>query len=253
MKVFCCKDTFEDMMSCIYDAWSVALQEGHENVRLEREPIYQQSLFDEYIHVDYDEEKVRKVVRSIRNKISWQAYMSVFYACLSIEEDALQAIYNYLRVGFRVGEQVTFMQTDPSVMRMMELRRKTQNEAHYFLEFARFSSVDGKVYVCHLEPKNNITLIVGEHFVDRMPSEHWVIVDDTRKTAIVHPKDEELYIRYLTDEEFDALLQTKEYEDTFTDLWRTFFHAISIKERENPKCQRNMFPIWMRKNAVEFQ
>lgn len=252
MKVFCCKDRFEDMMACVYTAWEIALQEGHDNVRLEREPIYQQSLFEEYIHVDYDEEKFHKVVRSIRNKISWQAYISVFYASLSSETDALQAIYDYLRIGFRVGAKVDLMQTEPSVLRMMELRRSISNESHSFLEFARFSSLDGKVYVCHLEPKSNVTFLVGEHFMDRMPSEHWMIIDDIRKTAVIHPKDGDMYIRYLTDEEYEVLSRTKDYEDSYSDMWKGFFRAISIKERENPTCQRNLFPLWKRKNALEF-
>lgn len=239
-------------MTCIYDAWCDALQNGHDTLRLEREPIYQQSLFDEYIHVDADTEKTEKVVRSIKKQISMQAYVYVFYASLSAEEDALQAIYNFLRVGFAVGQQVCSMYTNPHVMRMMELKRRVGNEGHYFREFARFTSLDNKIYVCHIEPKNNVVMLVGEHFADRMPSEHWMIIDDRRKLAVVHPKDEDNYLRYLTAEEFSALSQTESYEDQYTDMWRSFFKAISIKERENIACQRNMFPIWMRKHAVEF-
>lgn len=239
-------------MTCIYDAWSYALDHGHGALRLEREPIYQQSLFDEYVHVDADREKTEKVVRSIKMQISGQAYMYVFYASLSEEADALQAIYNFLRVGFAVGNQVCVMYANPHVMRMLELKRRIGNESHYFREFARFTSLDNRVYVCHIEPKNNVALLVGEHFADRMPSEHWMIVDDRRKLAVVHPKDEENYMRYLTEEEFAVLSQTEAYEDRYTDMWRSFFKAISIKERENIACQRNMFPIWMRKHAVEF-
>lgn len=239
-------------MTCIYDAWSYALDHGHGSLRLEREPIYQQSLFDEYVHVDADLEKTEKVVRSIKKQISGQAYMYVFYASLSEEEDALQAIYNFLRVGFAVGNRVCDMYTNQHVMRMLELKRRVGNESHYFREFARFTSLDNMVYVCHIEPKNNVVMLVGEHFADRMPSEHWMIIDDKRKIAVVHPKDEDNYLRYLTEDEFSVLCQTEDYEDRYTDMWRSFFKAISIKERENIACQRNLFPIWMRKHAVEF-
>ena len=107
-------------------------------------------------------------------------------------------------------------------------------------------------------------MLVGRHFADRMPSEHWMIIDDNRKTACVHPKDGENYLRYLTDEEFQTLRKTEEYEDEYeeedseyedeyTDLWKTFFHAIAIDERKNYVCQRNLFPLWKRKHAVEFK
>lgn len=252
MKVFSCADRFEDMMTCIYDAWSVALKEGHENLRLVREPVYQMGLFDEYVHIDADDEKVEKVIRSIRKQISDQAYLYVFYASLSVEEDALQAIYNFLRVGFAVGGEVCSMYGNPHVMRMFELKRRVGSEAHYFREFARFTSLDDKVYVCHLEPKSNVALLVGRHFADRMPSEHWMIIDDTRRLAVVHPKDEEFYLRYLADEEFAILCRSETFEDQYTDMWRHFFKTIGIRERKNASCQRNMFPVWMRKHAVEF-
>ena len=252
MKVFCCGDSVEEQLTGIYDAWCAALDEGHENVRLVKGPVCQQSFLEEYIFVEPDQEKVKKVIRSIQNKISGQAYMGVFYACLSKEEDALQACYDFLRLGFQMGGQVIYMQTDARVIRMMELQRTIQNEYHSFREFARFSSLDGKIYVSHIEPKNNIAILVANHFMDRMPSEHWMIIDDKRRIAVVHPKDEEMYVRNLTEEEFLALQSTKDVEDLYTDLWKTFFYSISIKERENRRCQRNMFPIWKRKNAVEF-
>lgn len=253
MRIYSCNDRFEDMMTCVYDAWCGAIEERvHHNIKLVREPIYQQNMFDDYIHVDADSDKVTKVVRSIRNSISDEAYMYVFYATLSAEEDALQAIYNFLRVGFEVGARACSMYTNPYVMRIMELKRRVGNESHHFREFARFTSLENKVYVCHLEPKNNVVMLVGAHFADRMPSEHWVIVDDCRHIAVVHPKDEDNYLRYLTDDEFNTLRRTEDYTDEYTDMWKTFFNAISIKERENRECQRNLFPLWMRKHAVEF-
>ena len=36
MIVYTCEDTFEAMMTCIYDAW--ASKEGHQNIRLKTEP-----------------------------------------------------------------------------------------------------------------------------------------------------------------------------------------------------------------------
>lgn len=253
MVIFSCKDRFEDMMTCIYDAWVYGISSGHDKVQLRKEPIYQQDLFHEYIHVSYDQEKTEKVIRSIQNKISWNAYISVFYACLSMEEDALQAIYDFLRLGFRVGAKVLDMQNRPEVMRIWELRRRIGNESTYFHEFARFTSIDSKVYLCHIEPKNNVLLLVADHFADRMPSENWIIVDDSRKYAVIHPKDEESYARELTEEEFLELRKAYNQKDEYTYMWKGFFDAIGIKERKNAKCQRTMFRIWMRKNVVEFQ
>ena len=144
------------------------------------------------------------------------------------------------------------MLQEPVVMRMMELRRNVGNEAHYFREFLRFSSVNGEIYVAHIEPKSDVLLSVANHFADRMPSEHWIIMDDGRNVAAVHPKNENFYVRDLTEEESKQLLKTSECIDEFVTLWKEYFETIAIKERKNPDCQRNHFPVWMRKHATEF-
>ena len=203
--------------------------------------------------MDGDPSKAEKVIRSIRRSISETAYMNIYYASLSADENALQAIYDFLRVGFAIGSTVVEQYTNPHVMNLLELRRQVSNEAHHFREFARFQSLENQVYVSHLEPRNDVIMPVGNHFANRMPSEHWMIIDDNRKTACVHVKDGENYLRYLTDDEFSVLQKTESYEDEYTDMWKTFFHSISIEQRKNYVCQRNLFPIWKRKHAVEFR
>ena len=61
MKIYTCKDRLEDIMTCIYDAWADALLIGHDQIRLKKEPIFQATLLDEYIHVDGDCSKAEKV------------------------------------------------------------------------------------------------------------------------------------------------------------------------------------------------
>ena len=251
MTVFTCDSNIESIFTCIYDAGVWALQYGHENLRLEREPILQSSLFDTYVHVEPDREKAEKVARSIRNKISFQAYIHIFYGCL-YAEDVLDSMYQYLRIGFRVGKNIEHMLTEPAVMRMMEVRRRVGNEIHYFREFVRFQCIDEKVLVSHIEPKNNVLYEVARHFSDRMPSEYWILVDDRRKIAVVHEPKEEMYIQQLEEEQYKKLRQTEKVQDEFTELWKLFFDTIGIKERENRTCQRNLFPNWMRKHVTEF-
>lgn len=43
MVVFTCKDRFDDMMTCIYEAWASHL--GHSNIKLRTEPFGTMELF----------------------------------------------------------------------------------------------------------------------------------------------------------------------------------------------------------------
>ncbi|MFR5703961.1 MAG: hypothetical protein ACLUD0_20260 [Eubacterium ramulus] len=87
MIVYTCEDTFEAMMTCIYDAW--ASKEGHQNIRLKTEPLGTMELFCKYRSVTSDPVKARKVVRSIQQKISSTAYLMVYRCALSDHPDKL--------------------------------------------------------------------------------------------------------------------------------------------------------------------
>ncbi len=250
MTVFTCEDTFEAMMTCIYDAWASRL--GHDNLRLQLEPVWQPGLFCTYVHVEADQGKAAKVVRSIQRKISYEAYRQVFLAAMSFEQDRLDAIYRFLVLGFASGRKLTQMLSRPEVVWIFELSRKANTEANYFREFTRFSQV-GQVYVAHIEPKCNVTAISAAHFADRMPSEYWMLIDDNRRIAAVHPKDRSFYMTKLTRQELEQLRRTEEEEDLYTDLWKEFFESIAIEARRNSECQRNNMPIWYRKHATEFR
>lgn len=250
MTVYTCRDDLEAMLTCIYDAWAGKM--GHKNIRLELEPVFQQEMFCDYIHVEADREKAEKVVRSIQKKISFEAWMQVYYAAMSFETGRLDAIYRFLLLGFAYGGKVTDMLAAEPVMELFRLKRKVGNEMHYFREFTRFTSMDGKVYVAHIEPKCNVTAMVAEHFADRMPSEYWMIIDDNRSIAAVHPKDQPFYMTSLTEKELQTLKRTEEQSDIYTELWKEFFRSIGIEARKNPRCQRNLMPLWYRKHATEF-
>lgn len=246
--VFTCQDQFDAMMTCIYDAWASKL--GHSNIRLMTEPIGNFELFCTYQHIEADKKKTRSVIRSIQNKISTQAYRMVYRSAMSDQTDKLDTIYRFLIAGFHYGASVIDFLQEPVIMRMMELNRKVSNEAHFHTEFIRFSNIEQNVLVSHIEPKSNVLTLIAPHFADRMPSENWMIIDDTRMTAIIHPCNEDYYLTSLTNEELERL--SKEQDDPFIDLWKTFFDTIGIKERKNPRCQRNMLPLWYRKHMTEF-
>lgn len=251
MMVFTCQDSFESMMTCIYEAWASRL--GHANVRLQIEPVEQAELFCEYTHVETDLSKTEKVVRTVQRKLSYEAYRRVFLAAMSFEPDRLDAIYRFLVLGFACGRGVTDMLSRPEVMRVLELSRKAGNESNYFREFTRFTSLDGRIYVAHIEPKCNVTAIVAEHFSDRMPSEHWMIIDDNRRITAVHPKDQAFYMTRLSKREMEALQETEQQKDRYTDLWKEFFRTIGIEARRNEKCQRNLMPLWYRRHMTEYR
>ena len=170
MIVYTCEDTFEAMMTCIYDAW--ASKEGHQNIRLKTEPLGTMELFCEYRTVTSDPVKTRKVVRSIQQKISSTAYLMVYRCALSDHPDKLDRIYRFLLLGFAYPAQLTDMLQHPYVNAVFELNRKVMNEAHLFRECVRFQALPDGVLLAHIKPKSDILTLLYPAFDDRMPSEN---------------------------------------------------------------------------------
>lgn len=249
MKVYTCIPEWNAMLTTIYEAWNSGL--GHKNVRLMLEPIVQYELFDEYIHIDADETKAYKVIDAIKKKISPYVYHRMMITSMAYEEDVLDNIFHVLILGFAYGSDVLNMTKFRDVMRNNEISTRVEREANRFQEIMRFHQI-GNVYVAHFEPKSRVAMYLGPVFQDRMPSEHFVIVDDIHKEAVIHPKDEDYYIRKLNDQEFTRLIETEKENDEYTDLWKVFFETIAIKERFNEQCQNTHFPKWARTHAVEF-
>lgn len=251
MIIFTCYDNFDDMMTCIYDAWASRL--GHSNIRLQTEPLGNLELFCEYRHINADKEKTKKVIQSIQNKISSQAYYDIYMASLSCESNKLDIIYRFLIIGFLFQKQASQMLGNPSVSALFELKRKVLNESHQFRKFVRFSRCNENVLLSIIQPKSNVLTLLAPHFEDRMPSENWIIIDKERMIALIHPADQKSFLTSLTQEELSSLENAKRNTDLYSELWKTFFHSVSIEKRKNTKCQRNFMPLWFRKNMPEFQ
>lgn len=249
MTIFVCDHDWGSMLTCIFEAWASRL--GHNNVRLQTDIPAQLGLFDSYIYVKSDEGKANSVIDAINTKISPYFYHEVAYCSGAYEPDTLDAIYRMIVLGFAYGPNALDMYQFKEVARFREISRRYSRESCSFLEFVRFHQV-GNVYAAHIEPKSRLLLPLAEHFSDRMPSEYWIIVDDVHKEAVIHPKNSQYYLSNLSEDEFIRLQLTENNNDEVTDLWRTYFDSIAIKERANRLCQLNHFPLWKRKHAVEF-
>ena len=250
MFVYSCKHVWEDMLTCIYEAWSSG--HGHQNIALVFDGELQYSLLHTYIHVDADAGKAAKVKEAIESRVSKRVYEELTYCSMAYEADVLDVIYRVMILCFAYGAEALEYVQYRDVMRFKAILKRVQHEVNRFQEFSRFHAVGGNVYVAHIEPKSRLVVALGPIFTDRMPSEHWMVIDDVHKEAVIHPKDAPFYLKQLSKEEYARLLKTEEHNDVYNDLWQVFFDSIAIEQRRNEKCQTNLFPLWARKHAVEF-
>lgn len=82
-----------------------------------------------------------------------------------------------------------------------------------------------------------------------------MIRDKNRDMFVVHESGRRWVLVQEEDMEgrLDARLsRLSDQEEEMQKLWREFCNTISIKERENPKCQRTHLPLRYRPNMTEF-
>jgi len=254
-RIYLCDNTIDGIFTGIFQAWSSKL--GHSNVKLEEKSEGSKysniELFAEYVAVDTDPLLAEKVARSIRQKISEEAYEMCCRVALSDYAGKADLIYRFLILGFAVGSAITEHLNHEIVNMMFKVNKNVSNETHHLLGFIRFSEQDSGLLTSIIHPKNNVLSLVMPHFADRLPTERFLIYDANRKQAALHVPNTPWIIAEVPEIDVDRVREVSEYEDQYRELWISFFNHIAIKERINPKLQRNNLPLRFRDDITEFQ
>lgn len=250
-KVLLCPDSQEGIFTSVYEGWSWAVK-GIDVAILIKEP-ENLELFCSYINISPDLEKAQKVAGTIRKRLGWYVYETLCYVAASGYEEKgtiiLQVLVQALGKG-GCGRQIMDKLTDPYVNLALKLRTRVWHELHRYYGFVRFSQ-RGSVLFGKITPENDLLSLLAPHFADRYPRENWILYDENRKKALLHPMGGPYTIRTglkLQKTDIEKLDVMEEYED----LWRVFCKSISIRERENLHLQQQWLPLKFRSNMPEF-
>lgn len=242
--IYMCDGTVEGIFTAIYLAWADGTSRTDVRINGNYSTL---SFFENYIEAKTDFSLAEKVCRSIKEKLSDDVYFHVYRAALSFNSDRASCIYRFLQKAFRYGPSVINALSDADVVRLFELDRQVGREAHSYLEFVRFEELKNKVLAARINPKSNILPLIEEHFSDRLYPENWIILDTKREFAAVHRARGSSFFCTLSEEQLIGFCEFSKEEQSFKQLWKTFFDTIAISERVNPELQKNMMPLRYRK------
>ena len=253
-RIYLCDNSIDGIFTAIYQAWSSGY--GHANIKIEEKSEGSKctniELFAEYIVVDTDYNLATKVSKSIKEKISEEAYEMVCRVALSDYCEKADLIYRFLILGFSVGSSITNHISNQVVNRVFRVNKNVTNETHHFLGFIRFSEQENGLLTAVIHPKNNVITLVTPHFADRLPKERFLIYDENRKLATFHVPGNSWVLAQVPIIDQTKLEEVAIKEDEYRDLWKAFFSHITIKERINPNLQRNNLPHRFRGDMTEF-
>ncbi|MBP7276378.1 MAG: TIGR03915 family putative DNA repair protein [Kiritimatiellae bacterium] len=140
----------------------------------------------------------------------------------------------YARLGLRMGGEVDEFVSHPAVHAVHAAVRRVRLELHRLKGLLRFRALGNGWLWGPYDSDADVLWPLAAHFSRRMPDDGWVLHDVGRRRAIAWNRAE---LR-----EISPPAAPGARGDEYAELWKTFFHSISVPGRENPELQRRNMP-----------
>ena len=195
---------------------------------------YQPSLLNNAVEIKTDEKKAERVRKKLR-KIGGETEYRIKTAFLNGNNEKYTAIFDYIVGTVKANADISENYSDKGVYAVYTLMRQVNAEAHRMKGFLRFSMMENGVYYAKFTPDNDILTLIAPHFKNRYPNMPFIIHDIKRGVMIASYKGESKTVSGI----FDI---NAESADGYGKLFKTYYEAVFIKERENERQMRSCMP-----------
>lgn len=208
---------------------------------------YLPNFLDSPIWIETDFEKSERVFVGIEKNIGYTTLYNTYYAFLSNEKDKEMYLLKYLCDGFKYGPKINNRLTISYVFKVMSMKKRSFGECHRLKGLLRFQEINNHLYYASIHPDNNIIEPLAHHFINRLPTQNFIIHDKTHNICLLY-NGKEYKIIDATDLKIPDI---SENEQKYQELWKLFFKTIAISERKNPRCQMQYMPKKYWKDLIE--
>ncbi len=206
---------------------------------------YCPGLFSAPYEVHTDEIKAKRVAKKLQciNPSFLQLLYRVF-----LSEDRLREmlIYRLIQLALTKPESVKGDFRNPDLLRAKELNKQIGREVHRMHAFVRFQHTKDDLWFAAIAPDFDVMPLIGEHFEKRYADQQWLIYDTTRRYGLHYDLEKtrfvELDIEKTAYPEKLTPAQLHAEEDSYQDLWRTYFQSVNITARNNLKLHLRHLP-----------
>jgi probable DNA metabolism protein len=234
--------TFEGILTCIYHNYYTDKASG-----IFRKDEYQSTLLGGCMDIKTDPVKATIVYEAIEKKISSYDLRRIYKVYLSNDSDKETKILKYVLLGFHKGASVSMLHSFPEVFDIQSIEKKVDVERERMLQFVRFSVMKNNILYGRIEPDNDVLELIASHFCDRYKNDPFIIHDIGRRKALI-AYQRRWYISLFDDKDVPEVSAD---EQNYRRLWKNYFDNIAVRERTNPRCQKNFMPVRYWKNLTE--
>ena len=248
MQLYIFDNTLDGLLTAVFDSFFRKQQDVTLLADGEQLPLFA----DEPHHVVTDGEKAERVWKGLEKQLSKDGLHMITISWLSEERTLNQPLFNFICKVFRLKvKDFERNASDPDVLEVRNTCRRVLHEQLRMKQFIRFQKAKDGTYLGVVSPDHNVLPLITDHFEDRFGDQPWLIYDAHRHYGYYHTpgegviritfEDESAVPFDLTNGKMDADVLSSD-DELFQKLWRTYFKAICIKERMNPRKQLSDMP-----------
>lgn len=245
MLVYTFDNTIDGILSAVFDAYF-----RHQQPDMLVGEGAQLPLFCEEVwQVVTTEEKATRVWTGLEKRLPREALHLIMVSWQSEEKDLPTPLFHYIYKVFGAkGIERNF--SDPDVLHVTNTARRVMHEQLRMKQFIRFQKAKDGTYLAVVSPDHNVLPLITSHFQDRFGDQSWLIYDAKRHYGCYYDGKTVIRITFESEDEIPFSLEDgklnadvlSDNDQLFQELWRTYFKAVCIKERMNPKKQLNDMP-----------
>ena len=246
--------SFEGLLCCVFAAFSF-----RERPRQLRRRNAAPTLFGDTAgrEIPTVPEQADRVWRGLAKRLSEGELNALAASALCDDDDGEfhSALFRVLCRIFDEGPRIIRDFTSPDTLALLQNARKVNYEAHRLLQFMRFQKAADGTYIGIMEPAYDVMPQAVEHFRDRFSDSRFIIYDQRRHYGFLCEAGHLQRVHLPLVETFHCgelpPAMADPEEELFQRLWRTYFKAIAINERRNPRKQRQDMPVRFWKYLTE--
>lgn len=253
MQVFRYDKTFEGLLTAVFDAYY--RKTFPERLLAEGEP---EPMFTEHCHwVVSETDKSNRVWTALHHKLSKDICNMLMLVWLSEEDRSDELLFRYIRKVFDSPNRIEMDFSDNDILKVKQVAQRVGKEKSYLIQFLRFQKGGDGTYFAPVAPRGNILPLCINYLTDRFSDQKWLIYDtkrhygyyyDLRRPVEITMQDDAHLLDGKLPEELLA-----EDEKAHQERWKSYFKAMTITERINPRLHRQMLPRRFWKYLTEKQ
>ena len=246
--------TFEGLLTALFEAYSRRTFPDRLIAKGDPLPLFYDELFQVYTAT----EKADRVWKGLQKRLSESALSQLSTVWLSELNGTDELLFRYMQLAIDTPQRIELNFGNPIVLELSKIWKKVSNERLRMIQFLRFQKTADGIYFAAVEPLYNVLPLILPYLEERFADQHWLVYDIKRQYGYFWNQQQVEEVTFTMDESHlqsgklsEALMHEQELQ--FQQLWKTYYKAIAIRERINPRLQRQNMPERLWKYLTEKQ